>query len=307
MGFQLPQAKQVPNDIASTGEALSRDARRLRDALGLSERDARSEVELLLMQALNITRARLIAHPEVAAETARNRNYQVSLRRRLAGEPVAYIFGEREFYGHVFLVSPEVLIPRPETELLVDIALERIAAHGASRILDLGTGSGAIAIAIALERPNVNLVAVDVSQRALEVAAANRDRLLRDDRQHMRLVLSDWFDQVEGTRFDLIVSNPPYIARGDTHLQQGDLRFEPETALVGGQDGLDHLRQIIGQAPRYLLRGGWLLLEHGFDQAAACRQLLEQAGFVEVVCESDLAGHSRVSGGRWLTQGAGTG
>jgi release factor glutamine methyltransferase len=282
------------------------DAIRVRDALGLSSRDARSEVDLLLLRALNITRARLIAHPELAAQGASNQTYLASLRRRLAGEPIAYILGEREFYASVFKVSPDVLIPRPETELLVDVALERIDRQGHIRFLDLGTGSGAIAIAIALQRPNVRVVAVDASQAALDIAINNSERLLRD-RQRIRLLRSDWFEQLAGMRFDVIVSNPPYVAAGDQHLDNGDLRFEPRQALVGGGDGLDQLRRIIGLAPQYLSDGGWLIVEHGYEQAAECRQLLTQAGFVEPVSERDLAGHLRVSGGRWLTRVSGTG
>lgn len=290
----------------ATGATLMHDAIRVRDALGLPNREARSEVELLLMRALNITRAQLIARPELAMQAASNQPYLESLRRRLTGEPIAYILGKREFYGSAFAVSSDVLIPRPETELLVDMALERIDQHKLISVLDLGTGSGAIAIEIAKERPNVGMVAVDVSQRALDMALINSEHLLRD-RQHIHFIVSDWFEQLHGTHFDLIVSNPPYIADGDQHLELGDVRFEPRQALVGGRDGLDHLRLIIAQAPRYLSDGGWLLFEHGYDQAAVSRELLIEAGYAEPVSERDLAGHLRVSGGRWLTSASGTG
>jgi release factor glutamine methyltransferase len=282
------------------------DAIRLRDALGLSNREARSEAELLLMRALQVTRADLIARPELAAQAATNETYLRSLERRLAGEPIAYILAEREFYGHVFSVGPDVLIPRPETELLVDMALERIRPDAPAKVLDLGTGSGAIAIAIALERPHVKLLAVDASVASLRVAEVNCERLLGDN-ERLSLVQSDWFDAVGESRFDLIVSNPPYVAEGDAHLTAGDVRFEPGQALVAGSDGLHHLRHIISQAPRYLDEGGWLLCEHGYDQAAACRRMLQQAGFVELAAERDLAGIVRVSGGRWLTADASTG
>ena len=290
----------------ATGATLMHDAIRVRDALGLSNRDARSEVELLLMRALSITRARLIAHPELAIDAANNERYLESLRRRLEGEPIAYILGEREFYGSVFTVSRDVLIPRPETELLVDTALEHIDRHGLVSVLDMGTGSGAIAIAIARQRPNVDLLAVDASQSALDIALGNSERLLRNQRR-IRLVLSDWFDQLDGMHFDLIVSNPPYVASGDQHLASGDVRFEPRQALVGGRDGLDHLRLIIARAPRYLADGGWLLFEHGYDQAGMSQKLLAESGYVEPVSERDLAGHLRVSGGRRLTGASGTG
>jgi release factor glutamine methyltransferase len=291
---------------SAMGATLMHDAIRVRDALGLSNREARSEVELLLMRALGISRARLISHPELALNAASDESYLESLRRRLAGEPIAYILGEREFYGSVLTVSPDVLIPRPETELLVDVALERIDEQGRFSLLDLGTGSGAIAIAIACERPNVTVVAVDASQIALDIARTNSEHLLRN-RRPIRFVVSDWFEQLDGTCFDLIVSNPPYVAAGDEHLGRGDVRFEPRQALVGGRDGLDHLRSIIAQAPNYLADGGWLLFEHGYDQAVACRQMLTEAGYVETVSERDLAGHLRVSGGRWLTGASGTG
>ncbi len=289
--------------VAAPGATFMHDAVRLRDALGLPNREARSEVELLLMRALGVTRAQLIAHPEFAAEAAENPTYRGSLERRMRGEPIAYILAEREFYSEVFSVSPAVLIPRPETELLVDLALERIETQRQCRVLDLGTGSGAIAVAIAIHRPQVRVVAADVSEASLEVARRNCARLL-DNPSRVRLLRSNWFAALEGTRFDMIVSNPPYVAAADPHLGQGDVRFEPRQALVAGQDGMDDLERIIGTAPAYLNDGAWLLCEHGHDQADACRRLLEQAGFVDLVAERDLAGILRVSGGRWLTAGA---
>jgi release factor glutamine methyltransferase len=296
----------LSNTVAAPGATMMHDAIRLRDTLGLSNREARSEVELLLTRALGVTRARLIAHPELAAGAADNHNYRDWLARRMSGEPIAYILAEREFYSEVFEVSPAVLIPRPETELLVELALERIETQQHGRVLDLGTGSGACAIAIAVHRPKISVVAVDASEASLEVARRNCGRLL-DDAKRVRLAKSDWYGAVEGTRFDMIVSNPPYVATGDPHLDQGDVRFEPRQALVAGQDGLDDLRRIIGAAPRYLNEGAWLLCEHGHDQAGACQRLLEQAGFADLVAERDLAGIPRVSGGRWLTAGSTTG
>ncbi len=292
--------------VAAPGATLMHDANRLRDALGLSSRDARSEAELLLMRALGVTRARLIAHPELAAEAAENHTYRSSLERRMSGEPMAYILAEREFYSEVFAVSPAVLIPRPETELLVDMALERIEPQAQCRVLDLGTGSGAIAVAIAVHRPQVQLVAVDASEESLELAGRNCERLLADAGR-VRLVKSDWFEALGGTRFDMIVSNPPYVPADDPHLGRGDVRFEPRQALVAGQGGMDALERIIAAAPGYLNEGGWLFCEHGHDQADACRRLLEQAGFVDLVAERDLAGILRVSGGRRLTAGPAAG
>ena len=288
--------------VTAQRAVLVRDAMRLRNALGLSDRDARSEIELLLTRALKITRARLIAHPELVATAAQS---GAAFERRLAGEPIAYIVGEREFYGHVFSVSPEVLIPRPETELLVDLALVRLAPQRSCRVLDLGTGSGAVAIAIALHRPNVSVVAIDASPASLAVAGDNARRLLGEaGAGRFQLICSDWFEQVGETRFDLIVSNPPYVAEDDPHLRNGDIRFEPNQALVSGRDGLDALSTIIGVAPGYLRDGGWLLCEHGYDQAEAVSRLLDRAGFSQLLAERDLAGVTRVSGGCWLT-GAG--
>ena len=293
----------MSTDLAPPGAALMHDAMHLRDTLGLSNREARSEAELLLVRALNTTRARLIANPELAAEAQVNTTYAAWLKRRLAGEPIAYILGEREFYGHVFAVTPEVLIPRPETELLVDMALERIQPDADVSVLDLGTGSGAIAIAIALQRPHIRVVAADASAACLRVAKLNCERLLGNS-ERMSFVQSDWFDALAETRFELIVSNPPYVAQGDTHLSQGDIRFEPRHALVGGPRGLDALQRITSRAPRHLATGGWLLCEHGYDQAQAVRQMLTDAGLSDVVSERDLAGVLRVSGGRWLAGAA---
>lgn len=291
---------------SAPGATLMHDAKRLRETLGLSNRDARSEAELLFMRALGVNRAKLIAYPELALEATSNKAYRDALNRRLAGEPIAYIFGEREFYGCEFAVSEAVLIPRPETELLVDMALARIDAQAEARVLDLGTGSGAIAVAIAMHRPNVAVTALDASSDALEMAQRNCARLLgRQDR--VQLIRSDWFERLDGAMFDLIVSNPPYVADNDVHLESGDVRFEPRQALLGGTDGLDDLRRIIAAAPRHLAEGGWLLCEHGYDQARSCWSLMQQAGFSELVAERDLGGVLRVCGGRWLTRNSGNG
>jgi len=273
------------------------DARQLAGALGLSEQEARAEVELLLTRVLGISKARLVAHPELAQQAEASDRYRDWLRRRMAGEPVAYILGEREFFGLAFHVDPAVLIPRPETELLVELALASLPQGPTVSVLDLGTGSGCIAVAIARLRPEARVVATDVSTAALAVAAAN---VSRHAASNVELRQGDCFEAVTVERFDLIVSNPPYVAEGDPHLGRGDLRFEPKRALTSGADGMQMLRTITAQAPRYLLAGGWLLLEHGYDQADRVRSLLVDAGFSELTSERDLAGHLRVSGGRWL-------
>ncbi|MDD5471783.1 MAG: peptide chain release factor N(5)-glutamine methyltransferase [Sideroxydans sp.] len=280
--------------MSSIRERLAQDVAVLRLALKLEHDEARSEVQTLLQAALRVNRAYLLAHPEHVLTEQEFFRYQTSLQRRLQGEPLAYILGEREFFGLNFKVTPATLIPRPDTELLVEQALARIPSHGA-RVLDLGTGSGAIALSIAHARPDVEMTAVDASEAALAVAQENARRL---GIRNAGFVLSDWFSALAGLHFDLIVSNPPYIAEQDIHLGQGDLRFEPASALAAGVDGLDDIRRIIAGAVSHLTGSGWLLLEHGYDQAARVRAFLRQAGFDNVISNNDLAGIERVSGGR---------
>jgi release factor glutamine methyltransferase len=241
-----------------------------------------------------MTRAQLIADPERAEAAAALPAYRAALARRLQGEPVAYILGTREFFGLAFEVTPAVLIPRPETELLVELALERLPQDDARRVLDIGTGSGCIAVSLAARRPAARVVATDVSQAALEVAARNAQR------HGVRLDLrcGSLFEPVRGERFDLIVANPPYIDAGDPHLAQGDLRHEPRQALTPGADGARLLRTIVQQAAPALAHPGWLLLEHGFDQADAVTAALTAAGFGQVSTVRDLGGQARVSLGR---------
>ncbi len=255
---------------------------------------ARIEVQCLLQAVLQINRAWLLTHPEHILDAEQQAHYAALFERRLHGEPVAYILGEREFYGLNFKVTPATLIPRPETELLVELALQRIPQQGRCRVLDLGTGSGAIAMSIAHARPDAEVVAVDASSAALEVAQFNAKRL---GLSNVRLLLSDWFTALNGERFDIIVSNPPYIAADDVHLSQGDVRFEPHSALASGADGLEGIRRITEQAREHLNVNGWLLLEHGYDQATQVRAQLRQRGFTSVFSALDLAGIERVSGG----------
>ncbi len=259
-------------------------------ASGIDAVDARA----LMRTVLAVNNAHLIAHAGDAVSPQQAVHFRALAARRRAGEPVAYIIGEREFYCHVFRVTPAVLIPRPETELLVELALERLPQGEVCTALDLGTGSGCIAISIALARSTARVTACDQSDAALEVARANAARLAA---YHILFLASDWFAALDG-RYDVIVANPPYLATDDAHLTQGDLRFEPPAALASGADGFADLRLIVGRAPAYLTHGGWLLLEHGHTQASQCRELLYQAGFAQVQSWHDLAGIERVSGGR---------
>lgn len=258
----------------------------------------RMEARLLLRHVLQRDEAWLIAHADEACAAADAMAFRALVARRSAGEPVAYITGAREFYGREFVVSPAVLIPRPETEMLVELGLQRAPQGGA--VLDLGTGSGCIGVSLAAERPDLRVTLVDASAEALDVARVNAHRWAL---ANTTLLRSDWFAALGAARYDLIVSNPPYVAANDVHLARGDLRFEPRAALASGADGLDDIRRIVAMAPAHLLPGGWLLFEHGYDQQAACTALLEQAGYREVFSARDLAGILRISGGR----GPGTG
>jgi release factor glutamine methyltransferase len=276
---------------------LSQDNARLTSVLSLDASTARIEVQALLQHVLKVSRAYLLAFPERFLNDAEQREYETLFQRRLHGEPIAYILGEREFFDLKFKVTPATLIPRPETELLVELALlhlPTLSLEKRLRVLDLGTGSGAIALSIAHARPDVEVVAVDTSNEALSVAHENAEIL---GIKNAVFIFSNWFAVLDRKRFDLIVSNPPYIASDDAHLHQGDLRFEPATALASGYDGLDDIRSIVLDAQKYLEPCGKLLLEHGYDQAAQVRELMNQAGFREVFSACDLAGIERVSGG----------
>ncbi len=250
------------------------------------------EAKVLAQHALGVSRAWLVARLDEPVDVQQARAVERLYARRQSGEPVAYITGEREFYSLDFAVSPAVLIPRPETELLVALALQALEGRG-GRVLDLGTGSGAVAVAIAHHAPDAEVWALDASEKALEVARANVDR----HRVNVRLVRSDWFSRLPAERFDVIVGNPPYVAENDPHLREGDLRYEPHDALATGADGLAAIRSIVAQAPRHLEAGGALFLEHGWDQAERCRDLLAACGFHGVTSWDDLAGIPRVSGG----------
>jgi release factor glutamine methyltransferase len=251
---------------------------------GINAREAR----LLLAEVAGFSQASLAASPDEDVPFEVESAFLEFVRRRIAGEPVAYILGRKEFYGLELSVNPSVLIPRPETELLVDLALERDPAT----LLDLGTGSGAIALAVKANRPATRVVAVEADLAALQTARRNAVKLgLEIDFRHGR-----WFEPVAGERFDLIVANPPYVAAGDPHLSA--LRHEPQSALVGGRDGLDEIRKIASRVGEFLRPGAWLLLEHGLGQDGAVRNLLGEAGLESITTWPDLAGIARVTGGK---------
>lgn len=256
----------------------------------------REDAEHLLLHLLGKSRSWLFAHDNEVLDKPLVETFQAWLTRRAVGEPVAYITGQRGFWTLNLNVSPATLIPRPETELLVELALAHWPREAAFSVADLGTGSGAIALAVASEHPAAHIIATDVSAAALQVA---RDNAQNHAIGNVEFRHGHWYAPLAGERFDLILSNPPYIEEGDAHLVQGDLRFEPRTALASGMDGLDDLRHIVALAPAHLKVGGWLLLEHGWQQGAAVRALLDAAGFSEVSSVRDLENRERVSLGRW--------
>jgi release factor glutamine methyltransferase len=266
---------------------------------------ARFDTELLLCQVLGKSGSYLRAWPEVELSADQTVHFEQLLERRLAGEPIAYIIGQQGFWTLDLAVSPATLIPRPETELLVEYLLEQHPSQRALAVLDLGTGTGAIALALASERPQWQLLGVDVEAAAVALARHNQQRCLPEAR-NIRFLQSDWFAALASGVFDIIVSNPPYIDGKDPHLDQGDVRFEPRSALVAASDGLAAFETIIAQAPAFLSDGGTLLFEHGCEQGPALRGLLQRGGFVNVFTEQDLAGLDRISGGERM-QGDRTG
>jgi release factor glutamine methyltransferase len=278
--------------VASLRELLANAA----SQLAIVSETPRLDAEVLLAAALERPRGYLHAWPERTLELEQSARFMAWLERRLSGEPVAYLLGRREFWSLELEVTPDTLIPRPETELLVELALARLPADRPLTIADLGTGSGAIALALAVERPLARIVATDHSPAALIVARRNARRL---NIVHVEFREGDWCAPLGDERFDLIAANPPYVVATDPRWRQGELRFEPPAALVSGPDGLDALRVIIAQAPDVLKPGGWLLLEHGYDQGEAVPALLRERGFDAVSDHRDAAGISRTSSGRW--------
>jgi len=262
-------------------------------ALACSD-SARLDAEILLALSLNNTRTWLYTWPDHVPNLPQQHMYLDLLRRRKAGEPVAYLVHRREFWGLDLKIDHHVLIPRPETELLVQTALDALAGNAAARVADLGTGSGAIALALASEQPQWQIIAMDISGEALELARDNASRL---DITNVIFSSGEWLAPLAGMTLDAIVSNPPYIAEGDPHLAEGDVRFEPVHALVSADAGLADIRRIVEDSPAHLVPGGYLMLEHGYDQGAAVREIFAAAGFTEVATHRDLAGLERVTTG----------
>lgn len=255
----------------------------------------RVDAEALLLHVLGKPRSWLFAHADNELDMDVQTAYAGLIERRAAGEPVAYLTGRRGFWTLELEVTPATLIPRPETELLVELALERLQMDQPARVADLGTGSGAIALAIARECPHANVVATDASAAALAVAQRNAQRL---GIGNVSFAQGDWLAPLHGQEFNVIVSNPPYIESSDPHLAQGDLRFEPASALASGTDGLDAIRHIVEATRNHLSPGGWLLMEHGWNQGAPVRELLAAAGYEDVFTAQDIEARDRVSGGR---------
>ena len=260
------------------------------ERLAATSDSARLDAEILLCQTIDMPRSYLFAHPEDELDALAQDRFEALMKRRMDGEPMSYITGTREFWSHELFVSPATLVPRPETELLVELALREIPREADWQILDLGTGSGAIAISIAAERPLCDITATDVSPEALAVAAEN---VRQADLANVTCVAGSWASPVAGQEFNIIVSNPPYVREDDAALQK--LRYEPLSALASGSDGLDDIRILASDCRAILAAGGWLMMEHGADQQTDVADILEAAGWVDITCHNDLAGKPRVT------------
>lgn len=287
----------MSNAAGPTPESLGALLAWARKVLAGTTPTAALDAEVLLMHCIGRDRAYLRAWPERPLDQSQAGSYLDLINRRRAGWPVAYLTGEREFWARSFRVAPGVLIPRPETELLIELALDLLPLEASRDILDLGTGSGILAITLAAERPSVRVTAIEASAAAIDIARDNARRL---NAGPVRFIQGDWLAPLgSNERYDLILSNPPYIAAGDPHLRHGDLRFEPPAALAAGPDGLSALRTIIADARRHLKPSGVLLLEHGWDQAEILASLLAAQGYTGISHHTDLQGHHRATMARW--------
>jgi release factor glutamine methyltransferase len=277
---------------------LSNTLKRAYQQLETHSDSAKFDAELLLAKVLNKDRSYLYTWPENILSTEQQQAFEELIQARIKGKAVAYLVGEQAFWTLNLQVTPDTLIPRPETELLIETALEYYSTQASLSILDLGTGSGAIALALASEFPHSQVLAVDISPAALKVAQHNAHTHQLDNVEFLH---SSWFNQIPAQQFDLIISNPPYIEANDPHLQQGDLRYEPSIALASGFDGYDAIQEIIQNSPTYLKPQSYLMLEHGYQQAATTRHYLSQANFEDIQSRQDLAKHERITIGRLPT------
>ena len=282
------------NALTTIAEALQQANSQLIDS-----DSPKLDAELLLLQLLEKPRTHLFCWPdEIVAEELLTQ-YKALIDSRASGTPIAHLTGQREFWSRDFRITSDTLIPRPDTELLIELALERLSNNTKGLVADLGTGSGVIGITIAIERPGIEVIATDMSQKALKVASENAKNL---GAKNITFRLSDWLDAINERAFQLIISNPPYIAKNDPHLKQGDIRFEPDSALTSGKEGLDDIEVIAREARHHLLENGLLLLEHGYNQAENVQQILSKNGYRNIQSHSDLAGHLRATSAEWHTQ-----
>lgn len=254
------------------------------------------DAEILLCLILEKNRSYLRSWPKKQLHAQQRLQFKTLLKKRQQGTPIAYITGQREFWSREFKVSPDVLIPRPDTELLIELALPLIPKDKSCKLIDLGTGSGAIAVTLATERPYAQIIGTDSSEAALKIAKQNADHY---HCRNLRLVQSFWFEQIADTDFDLVISNPPYIAANDPHLQQGDLRFEPHSALVADENGLKDISVIAESACKHLKEGGFLLIEHGYNQQPQVQAIFESFDYANIQTHTDLGGNPRVTVGQW--------
>jgi len=276
-------------------------AEELAQKLYLGDEEARREVLAIFSKASNLSKLELLMNPSQFEDQEYVKNFDCLFRRRLTGEPLPLITGEIEFYGLCFQVNSDVLIPRPDSETLIDSLLARLGSSGRKTLLELGVGSGILSITALKHITGLDVLATDISSDAIKVAARNADRIL-GNRDNIRFLLGDWFDPVIG-HFDFIISNPPYIAEGDVHLDDSSMSFEPKIALTSGPDGFRDLSLIIEKSPEYLNSGGWLILEHGFDQSDQVTAAMREAGFEEIFTDCDLGGRPRVTGGKMPIEG----
>ena len=286
----------MPNTLPHTGESIQTLLTNSVTRLSRTSDTPHLDAEVLLCHCLSKNRSYLRAWPEHHPSEMQSLQFRALIERRCQGEPIAYLTGQREFWSRPFKVSPDVLIPRPDSELLIELSLQHLPSNQACKIIDLGTGSGILAITLAAECPLANVIATDISANALSIAKENAKQLAVGN---LRFLISDWFDAVTEINVDLIISNPPYIAADDPHLQQGDVRFEPESALISAEEGLKDIRLLATQARSHLKTGGQLLIEHGYQQSNPVQAILNQLDYRQVTTHHDLSGNPRVTSGIW--------